>query len=75
MWQALLATSDLRLLVVGLHDGVLRELDRASHDGGIADLGWSADGRWACYVASTSAGARTSAVRICEVESGRVLEV
>ena len=41
----------------------------------IFDLSWSADGQWLAYAVSTSANARTSAVRICDVRSRRVHEV
>ena len=71
--QIAIATHDLRLLVIDTNSGVAKRLDSSSHDGGIFDIAWSMDGKWLAYAVSTSTGARTSGIRLCEVESGQVL--
>ena len=72
---AAVATHDLRLLLVDLSSGVSTVLDRAAFDGGVFDIAWSADGRWVAYAVSTSAGAATSALRLCDVHTQAVLEL
>ena len=69
------ATHDLRLLLVDLNSGVTTRLDVASHDGGIFDLSWSADGKWLSYAAATSANCRTSAIKLCEVRTRKVFDI
>ena len=70
------ATHDLRLLLIDVNTSVAVLLDHAEHDGGIFDLAWSADGAWLAYSVSTSVGARTSAIRLCDTrrKEPRVIE-
>ena len=64
-------THDLRLLIADFTRGGLVEVDASSCDGGIFDVAWSACGSWLAYAVATSPSARTAAIRLCHVESGR----
>ena len=63
-------THDLRLLLVDLHHGTIRLVDRAEHDGGIFDVAWSHDGDWLAFAVAMSSAARTSCIRLARVRGG-----
>ena len=73
--QVAVATHDLRLLLVEPFKGVATRLDTAEHEGGIFDLAWSADGKWLAYAVSTSPTARTSAIRLVNVDRATPISV
>jgi len=60
------------LLAVDLDSSDVRLLDR-SLGGGMADLAWSPDGSWVAY--SVARTPSTRSIALCEVSSGRVVDV
>lgn len=66
--QLLITNNRLELLHIDLHTRQLRRLDQSKHYR-ISDVSWSPDSRWCAYAFFTTQN--TSAIKICQLETGK----